>query len=150
MVLKFLKDVTFSHEGTLLQYPVAKITESISRFSPLTSSTPVLENFLIPGTIWIFPDLIFCNAPISRTGVFPWVFLSSIGPITGLFIPYFSKFPRLHLARINRILSTTFTGNHFINEDANSNVDFPEVSLGKTWTCGFKPKELRNLSSLNF
>ncbi|KVH91044.1 hypothetical protein Ccrd_006941 [Cynara cardunculus var. scolymus] len=66
------------------------------------------------------------------TGVLPWVFLSSNGPINGLFIPYFSKFPRVHVARISRILSTIFTGNHFINEVANSKVDLPEISLGNT------------------
>ncbi|KAF5820194.1 hypothetical protein HanXRQr2_Chr02g0086031 [Helianthus annuus] len=45
------KSLSCPHEGTLLQYPVAKITESISRFLPSTSSTHPLENFLIPGTI---------------------------------------------------------------------------------------------------
>jgi hypothetical protein len=32
-------------------------------------------------------------------------------------------------------LSTIQSGSHFIIVTANSNVDLPRTSLGKTWTC---------------
>lgn len=79
--------LTWSQEGTLLRYPVARTIASISSFSPLISSAWPHEILLIPGTTLISPDLIFFNAPISSTGVFPIVFLSANGPIDGLFSP---------------------------------------------------------------
>uniref|UniRef100_A0A7C8YUE9 Uncharacterized protein n=1 Tax=Opuntia streptacantha TaxID=393608 RepID=A0A7C8YUE9_OPUST len=127
------KSLSFSHEGTLLRYPVARTTESISRVSPLASWTLPLENLLIPaGTTLILPDLILPNVPRSRTGVFPSVFLSSRGPTAGLLRPYFSVSPRMSFARKRSILSTTWRGNHFSSDIANSNVDLPRTSFGKT------------------
>lgn len=127
--------LTWSQEGTLLRYPVARTTESISSFPPFSSSTWPRKNLLIAGTTVMPPDLIFSNAPMSKTGVFPLVFLSCIGPTDGLFKPYFSMLPSTNHAIINRSLSTSQRGSHFIINTANSNVDFPRISLGKTWTC---------------
>lgn len=124
--------LTCNHEGTLLRYPVAITTASMSKHSPLTSSTFLGWNLLIPGTTLIPPDLIFSSVPMSRTGVFPTLFLSCRGPTSGRCRPYFSKFPRTNHATNSSSMSTSHSGSHFNSSTAISNVDLPSTSLGNT------------------
>ncbi|CAA7403302.1 unnamed protein product [Spirodela intermedia] len=97
------------------------MTASTSMVRPSTRSTLPRENLLTPGTTLMSPDLIFPRAPMSRTGVFPSLFFSSMGPSEGRRMPYLSRLPKTSHANISKILSTIQSGSHFIRVTAISN-----------------------------
>lgn len=92
-----------------------------------------LWNGKVKSTL-IFPDLTRENPPKSRTGVLPVADLCSIGPVFGRRRPYLSVFPKVTLAARSSNLSTNFSGIHFMSPSANSNVDIPNISLGRMCT----------------
>src|SRR5438128_2391291 len=87
------------------------------------------------------PDLTLAMVPTSSTGVFPEIFLSSIGPRLGRGIPSWAVSPSTRRVNRRRIRSTVWIGNHLRSHIDRPKVEHPMISLGRTCTWKDQPKD---------
>lgn len=88
----------------------------------------------------IFPFLIWVSVPTSKTGVFPYKFLSSRGPSFGRRSPNWAVSPSMRCDIRSKNWSTKRIGNHLSKNMDKPKVDFPSICCGKICTCKMKRK----------